>query len=132
MSTPAGIPGDAQLTPRERQDAWATARGWRPRKSQHDRCPRLVAGLRCLTGRLNPRSCFCQRHWRVLDHARGWADATGRRVLTAEPYGADLADLGALAADPDGLGLTARVMAGSPYYPGATVLVVIASPGGRP
>ena len=84
----------ARTTGRRDQDERAFALEWRPSTAR--RCPRVVAGLRC---RAAAGSCPCRTHRRLLDHARMWIDADGRRVLTAEPYGAAGDDLAAFLAD---------------------------------
>ncbi|MBM3675352.1 MAG: hypothetical protein FJW88_10475 [Actinobacteria bacterium] len=105
-----------------RYERWARAIGLRP--SQAQRCPRVVAGLRCTAWR-SAAPCACQALDRVLDHARVWLRADGRRVLSAEPYDVTSDDLAALLVCAIELGLVFSIHGASPWNPGATVLLVI-------
>ncbi|MEV5711248.1 hypothetical protein [Actinoallomurus sp. NPDC052274] len=87
-------------------------------------CPRVVAGKRCIAHN-GTELCVCQRHYRLLDHARIWLDETGRHVLTGEPYSAAGEDLADLITDMSELGLDVNLSGRSPWNPGFTLLIRI-------
>ncbi len=90
------------------------------RPSTRSLCPRSLAGRHCKAW--NP-PCPCQHP--ALDHLNAWTDRNGRPVLTAEPYSADGEELAELIGDLVALGLRVTVDGRSPYYPGATTLLLI-------
>jgi len=99
--------------------------GWK----QHSipRCPRVVAGRRCYVGDgRNVPKCICYRyHHRIFDHTRLWKTPEGFRVLTTEPYHVTLDDLVSFREECLALGLEVQVFGYSPYYPGATLTLMI-------
>jgi hypothetical protein len=104
--------------------------GLRPKDPKLARCPRIVAGKRCLLGNPGPagslRTCICHSTFHSLtDHRGMWRDALGRTVLTWEPYGIYGADFTAVVGPILALGLEILIESYSPYYPGHTVLVII-------
>jgi hypothetical protein len=94
------------------------------RRSDATVCPLVAAGKRCRAWH-GDDACLCQRHSRVLDHARAWLDQDGRHVFTAEPYDTDSDELEALIADLHREGLRATFSGQSPWNPGGTFLIVI-------
>jgi hypothetical protein len=74
--------GHPQIEQAARFAAWYH---WRP--SSAARCPRVVAGKRCIAYSQRGETCVCERHHGgPIDHPRMWLTETGERVLTAEPY----------------------------------------------
>lgn len=113
----------------QHEDRAAEWFGLRPSTARE--CPRVVARKRCLDHRApDGDPCICQRHRRILDHARIWIDRDGHHVLTGEPYEADARDLAALLTDVSALGLAVHLFGRSPWNPGFTFLIRITAPKG--
>lgn len=89
------------------------------------RCPRVVAGKRCLEG--SRGACVCHEFYGLLDHRRLWRDQQWRYVLTGEPYDIATDDLAAFTEAMDALGLTVTVKgpAESFWNPGSTHLILV-------
>lgn len=116
----------------DEQIARAAERGLRPSRARV--CMRVVAGRRCLWASDHPRGCQGCRNGLdvglVWDHPRIWLDATGRHVLTLEPYdyglrGEEEFDVVRAAAAELGLTVTVEPPESSLYYPGHTHLITI-------
>lgn len=110
----------------------AAARGLRPSRAR--KCMRVVAGRRCLWASDHPRGCQGCRNGLdvglVWDHPRIWLDATGRHVLTLEPYdygmrGEEDLDVIRTAAAELGLTVTVEPPERSFWNPGHTHLITI-------
>jgi len=99
-----------------------------PKNLTVSRCPRIVAGKRCLLGfgKWGFQSCICRRYASHLwDHTNLWRDKFNRNVLTVEPYGINAEELAPLISDVAALGLEVDIEGYSPWFPGHTVLIVI-------
>jgi hypothetical protein len=111
----------------DHQSLMAAWFGLRPSSAR--RCPRVVAGRRCLAHRYfrdGVARCACEQYeFPLWDHVRIWLDQAGRYVLTLEPYGANGANVAMLARAMRSLGLVVDVTARSPWSPGRTVLILI-------
>lgn len=113
-------PGDPYNGEGERERFFAARYGWRPARLRS--CPRWIVGKHCQ----QRQSCICQRHRNVLDHNRAWLDRDGKRVLTSEPYGiGDTLGLCAFVQECDELGVHVEIDPQSPWFPGATVLLIM-------
>lgn len=101
------------------------ARGYR--ESRATICPRVVAGKRCQQWRDagGHTACLCTIFSALFDHGHMWLDASGRHVMTGEPYGYREPQLAALIAAVEPLGLQVTVSDESPYYQGYTTLITI-------
>lgn len=94
---------------------------WRPSNARA--CPRVVAGKRCRAWSRYGERCVCEG-WRLLDHARLWNTPDGR-LLTAEPYHVEGAELARFVAACGELGLRVELSGGSAYFPGAALLLCV-------
>lgn len=121
----------------ERRQRYATAFPmWRMSKSRA-RCPRQVAGKRCLWMLDRPGadpSCLCETWiWRkILDHGRLWINEVGRHVLTGEPYELHSGVLSEISEEAEALGLEVWMHGYSPHAPGEAMLFVFQQKGAAP
>src|SRR5690606_11728399 len=76
-------------------------------------CPRVVAGKRCRAWSRYGERCVCEG-WRLLHRARLWNTPDGR-LLTAEPYHLEGAELARFVAACGELGLRVELSGGSAY-----------------
>jgi hypothetical protein len=110
--------------------------GLRPaRNHEFYPCPSWLVDRRCTDPYQS--GCLFAEHRRgggdyLLDHARGWRDERGGKVITAEPYHVYSDELASLGEKLRGIGVEFRIEANSPWFPGHTKLLILRAVGDVP
>lgn len=116
LQEPSRAQADALL------QAWLCATGNRPYGRPWSRCLQHLSNPAHRCG----LQCWPQNWPRVLDHPERWTAPNGALVVTAHPYNVSDADRAELTALAQRTGARLEIdPAGSWYWPGVTVLVVL-------